>query len=325
MVWLETNTEKIHRFEIPTPFDVGDVNVFLIVGERLTLIDCGPKTEEARDVLTQKLQELGFNFTDIDTVVLTHHHPDHAGLLDYLPEDIEVIGHWKNNPWISDDKEFFKVHKQFFSDYLSTSGITHIPFELFYNRLKAPLRYMCNRSLTSTIKEKDSILGLPGWKVIETPGHAQSHIVLYHEQTEVMLGGDHILAHISSNPIMESPYPGEQGRSKPLVQYRESLLKCNEFPISRVLSGHGADVLNVSELITERLQKQEQRSYQVLKWLKERPMTAFEICKKLFPIAYQKQLGLTMSETIGQLDFLEYKSQVIIDKSVGQWLYKSIK
>lgn len=39
--------EKIIPISIPTPFAVGDVNVYLLKGEALTLIDAGPKTREA--------------------------------------------------------------------------------------------------------------------------------------------------------------------------------------------------------------------------------------------------------------------------------------
>ena len=37
----------IQKIIIPTPFAVGDVNSYLIKGDALTLVDAGPKTEEA--------------------------------------------------------------------------------------------------------------------------------------------------------------------------------------------------------------------------------------------------------------------------------------
>ena len=38
---------KIIPLSIPTPFYVGDVNVYLIKEDPVTLIDIGPKTDEA--------------------------------------------------------------------------------------------------------------------------------------------------------------------------------------------------------------------------------------------------------------------------------------
>ena len=43
---------------------------------------------------------------------------------------------------------------------------------------------------------------------------------------------------------------------------------------------------------------------QVLELLKEKPLTTFELTKILFPAVYEKQLGLTLSETTAQLDYL---------------------
>ena len=40
-------TSRIHTLEIPTPFPVGPVNVYLIEGREPALIDTGPNTSEA--------------------------------------------------------------------------------------------------------------------------------------------------------------------------------------------------------------------------------------------------------------------------------------
>ncbi len=38
---------NIHKIVIPTPYEIGDVNAFLVKGDALTLFDAGPKTSEA--------------------------------------------------------------------------------------------------------------------------------------------------------------------------------------------------------------------------------------------------------------------------------------
>jgi len=100
--------KKIHRLSLPTPFSIGPVNVYLVESDSLTLVDAGPKTDEAWESLKEQLRARGYSPSDIEQVVLTHHHIDHAGLLDFLRENgkIRVFGHPKNRPWIRQDEIF---------------------------------------------------------------------------------------------------------------------------------------------------------------------------------------------------------------------------
>ncbi|MFA1821610.1 hypothetical protein ACDX78_15750 [Virgibacillus oceani] len=54
--------------------------------------------------------------------------------------------------------------------------------------------------------------------------------------------------------------------------------------------------------------------------LNKKSQTPFEICHEIFPSQYEKQIDLTMSETIGQLDYLE--DEGLIGKTMeGKLLY----
>jgi len=311
----------IHRMEIPVPFAVETVNVFLVEGETLTLIDTGTNTEEARNALESQLGALGYTIEDIETVVITHHHADHCGLLNIFSEKTNIIGHPWNEPWITQNPEFLKRYHEFFRETALQFGVPAAFLKDESLLTTRTLKYSCNRSLTHTVREGDRIDSLPGFIVLETPGHASTHISLYRESDGILIGGDALISHISSNPILEPPYEGQTERARPLLQYNQTLQRLSEMNISRILSGHGEDVLNVKQLIETRLQKQETRAFKVLELLKEKPMTAFEVCVKLFPVLYKEQLPLTISETVGQLDYLAYNQQVMIDESSQQLIY----
>src|SRR5215203_286180 len=87
---------KIVQLSIPTPFYVGDVNVYLIKEDPITLIDVGPKTPEAAEALRRKLAEQGVQFSDVRRIVLTHAHEDHCGLAKQVRDeakDAEILVH----------------------------------------------------------------------------------------------------------------------------------------------------------------------------------------------------------------------------------------
>jgi glyoxylase-like metal-dependent hydrolase (beta-lactamase superfamily II) len=293
----------IAKLTLPTPFQVGDVNAYLIQTEQLTLVDCAVKTEEAWESFQLQLHSLGLTPSDIEQVVLTHHHPDHVGLLDYLSRDLPVYGHPINERWLLRTEAFFMEHDEFYKSLFIEFGIPDSMFP-FINKMKKTLHYSCNRSLTSAIVEGSVILGLEDWQVIETPGHAQSHICLFREKDGVLIGGDHVLAHISPNPILEPPIHGQMERSKPLLQYNHSLKKLLRYPISKIYTGHGEEVYHLHELVEKRLKRQHERAMTVKEFIKKNPLTVFEICQQLFPSVYRKELSLTISETVGQVDYL---------------------
>jgi glyoxylase-like metal-dependent hydrolase (beta-lactamase superfamily II) len=316
----------IHAFKVPTPFPVGPVNVYLIEDDALTLIDAGPKSEEAWAVFKHQLKDAGYVPADIDQVVLTHHHVDHVGLLDCLAQesDIKVLGHCRNEPWISRDPAFFENGRAFFAKLYRAFGVEERFFPFLEKMFDSIYRYGCQTSLDVVLKEGDHLRGMAGWQVIETPGHAQSHIVLYRERDRLLIGGDHLLAHISSNAIIEAPYPGEAERPKTLLQYRESLIKLLPLNLSRVLPGHGEEVAHVNPLIDRRLQKQDERAFAIHAVLKSGPLSGFDICKRLFPSKYERELALVLSETLGHLDLLESMGEVEVTEVNGVYCYSAV-
>lgn len=311
---------NIAKLTLPTPYAVGDVNVYLVKGDALTLFDTGVKTKESKEALEYQLGELHLKIADIEQIMLTHHHPDHAAALDFFHEDVPVYGHENNQRWLDLHDDFFELHNRFFLDYADNIGVEEeLKKELV--RPTSVKRFLSQRKLTRFLKEGDELPALPGWKVIESLGHAQSHLSFFREKDGIMIGGDHLLDKVSPNPLMEPPlHPGEE-RPKPLLQYNESLKKWMDLPISKVYSGHGADVINVNETIAARMKRQHERAMKVKKMLEAGPLTPFEICQQLFPKVYQSQVGLTLSETIGQLDYLEDLGEVHSESQSGLTLY----
>src|SRR5690606_27979903 len=100
-------------------------------------------------------------------------------------------------------------------------------------------------------------------------GHAQSHLSFYRERDGVLLSGDHLLATISSNPVLEPNLIPSSERPKPQLQYNESLRKLLHIDINIAFTGHGPEIQRVHDLIKRRLKRQHERALQVAEKLRE--------------------------------------------------------
>ncbi|WP_411953376.1 MBL fold metallo-hydrolase [Alkalibacillus sp. S2W] len=293
----------IYQITLPTPYAVGDVHCYVLKDDPITMFDAGVDTDEAWDAMVHQLDEIGLKPNDIQQIVLTHHHPDHTGLIHRFEHVNAVYGHRMTDLWLKQDKSYFAHYESYFSTLYDQFAVPE-QYRNVQKTIQNAFRFQGKRQLTNIIDEGQEIPGLKNWHIIETKGHAQSHLSFLNEKDHTMVAGDHLLKHISSNPILEAPLPGNE-RPKPLLHYRRTLKKLQSFSIETVLPGHG-DIFNFQpKIIDHRLQRQEERAQKVLNYVREHEVTPFEVCQFLFPKHYNKQFGLTMSETIGQLDYLE--------------------
>lgn len=292
----------IQQLIIPTPYAVGDVNAFLVKEEALSLFDAGPRTAEGLEAIQHGLAKAGYKMEDIEQVILTHHHPDHSGWADAFP-NATLLGHEYNNLWLTRDPSFIEFHDQFYMDRFIEQGVPEEALGIV-KKMKRAADFIANRPLDSILKEGDEIPGHPGWTVLETLGHAQSHLSFWNSSTSELIGGDLLLAKVSSNPLVEPPLNPESPRPKTLLQYNDSLRRLQELPIQTVYSGHGQPVTGIHDLVGQRLEKQHDRAMKVYQMLTDGPKSVFELTVELFPTAYKRELGLTLSETLGQMDYL---------------------
>ncbi len=294
-------TMNIHKIVIPTPYPIGDVNAFLVKGDRLSLFDVGPKTQVALDALNKGIAEAGYRLSDIEQVVLTHHHPDHAGWVDAFP-DAEIIGHEYNDHFLRRTPEFMAYRTKFYRDQLQLQAVPEKYLEKIVESKEA-LKLYGSTPLTNYIQDGDEVPGHPGLKAIYTPGHAQSHLIFLDESTNEVIGGDLLLDKVAANPLVEPPTDLSTIRPQALIQQQESLRLLRELNVAKVYSGHGDEISEVNDLIDQRLEKDQMRLNQLIKHVNS-PKTVIELTMDLYPLHYKTELGLTLSKTLGYLDCL---------------------
>ena len=67
-------------------------------------------------------------------------------------------------------------------------------------------------------------------EVLHRPGHSPSDTLFHDRERRILLGGDHLIAHISSNPLISRPLGGRSGepgsgRPRALLTYMRSLTR----------------------------------------------------------------------------------------------------
>ncbi|MBU9722903.1 MULTISPECIES: MBL fold metallo-hydrolase [Bacillaceae] len=314
-------SKDIIKMTLPTPFLVGPVNSYLIKGNALTLVDVGPKTPEALAALKLYLKEQRLQLKDIEVVILTHHHPDHIGLLEEFIPHAKVYAHRKVKPWLNSDTNFLQKTRGFLNGLYRKHGVSEAIISEIERNNKKLLSYSAKGTVDKVLEEGDKLSFLDGWSVIETPGHAQSHISLYREDG-LLISGDHLIKHISSNAIIEAPYEDGEERPRTLLQYRQSMEKCMHIDIA--YSGHGEAVTDPKTLIKTRLAEQDKKAKQFKSMMGSDPISCFELCKKKYAHIIEKQAALTFSETLGHLDLLEERKEVERVEGDGVLKYRVI-
>lgn len=316
---------KVIPIALPTPFPVGDVNVYLIDDEPLTLVDTGPKTPAAVAALRENLARFGFKLSDIRRIVLTHAHEDHCGLAKTIRDEAKnaeiYIHNWETGHL------FGRLAKEEHRNLIRRAGV---PDEI---RRKMQEFYESFRLLTDALEDGDfkelrdneELEFASGvWRVLHTPGHTPGSCSLLRESNRTLLGGDCILKRITPNPVLSSDPVNPEKRFHSLGEYLVSLAKIRNYSPTYIYGGHGEPVTDYEELFNRYVRTIDERQAKILSLLSKNSATAFEIAQKLFPHSMNKdsQLFLAVSETAAHLDYAESNRKIMVELKEGIEFYR---
>ncbi|MDQ6745694.1 MAG: MBL fold metallo-hydrolase [Actinomycetota bacterium] len=315
----------IHTLALPTPFAVGRVNCYLIEDEPLTLVDTGPNSGKSLDELQQALAGHGYRIEDLGLIVITHQHFDHLGLLEILARrsGAEVAALDLLAPYLADFSPSAAADDDFAQEVMRRHGV---PRDLVtaLGSVGAAFRAFGSGGHVSRPLRDEGVLALRDRRlhVDHRPGHSPSDTIFWYAERQILLAGDHLLAHISSNPLVSRPLrrDGEaQSRDRPhaLLAYIDSMRRTRELPAQLVLSGHGPPILDHVALIDERLRMHERRARKMLGLLKAAPLSAYEIAVATWGQVAVAQAYLTISEVLGHLDLLQLTARFTSWTGIG--------
>jgi glyoxylase-like metal-dependent hydrolase (beta-lactamase superfamily II) len=314
----------IHRLAIPTPFRVGRVNCYLIEDDPLTLVDCGPNSGKALDTLEQALAGHGRRVEDLERIVITHQHIDHLGLVGILARrsGAEVCALDVLAPVVEEHAAAAERDDELAEALMLRHGIPRDVVTALRAMSHAYRGWGGSAPVSRRLADGEEL----AWagrrmRVLHRPGHSPSDTVFLDEASGVALGGDHLLAHISSNPLISRPLGGRSGepgsgRPRALLMYMASLRETRATAMERVLPGHGEPVEDHVALIDERFALHERRAAKLAGLIGERPRSAYELAQAMWGNVAVTQAYLTLSEVLGHVDLLLERGEVA-EEEVG--------
>jgi glyoxylase-like metal-dependent hydrolase (beta-lactamase superfamily II) len=300
----------VHRLAVPTPFAVGRVNCYLIDDDPLTLVDAGPNSGRALDELQRALEAHGKAIEDLELVIVTHQHIDHIGLVEIVASrsGAEVAAIDAAVPFISDYSERAAADDEFSGQIMLRHGISPDVVRALQSVSAAFRAWGAKVTVTRKLREGDTIeMRNRTLEVHFRPGHSPSDTVFYDSTRRHLIAADHLIKHISSNPLITRGPDDEADparRPQSLVMYLESLRKTRAMEVDLVLPGHGDPIDDHRTLIDERFKLHDRRAEKIHGLIAERPRSAYEIAQALWGNIAVTQAYLTLSEVLGHTDLL---------------------
>jgi len=208
-------------YRIPTMGDFVNSFVLLESDGSVTLVDCGLKSAPPK--LVHALAALGRHPRDVQRIILTHAHNDHAGGAASMVGDASVAGVHAHQ----DDQA-----------YLEAGNAPPITADSALGRLIARVQ---DFSFTSVPVERTLVDGQVldcrgGLRVVHTPGHTPGHISLLHPESGVLITGDCIL-----NPLSRMQWAYSLYCTSP-AQNRESATRFADLEFSVAAFTHGTEI-----------------------------------------------------------------------------------
>jgi glyoxylase-like metal-dependent hydrolase (beta-lactamase superfamily II) len=261
-------------------------------------------------------------------VLLTHHHPDHVGLVGWFQDrGAELLT--TRTAWLYARMLTLDVQDRPSAESLQFYRRAGTAPEMLAKRAnERPFNFadmVAPMPLGFTRVEEGETLALGGrrWQVRLGQGHAPDHITLWSEVDELVIGGDQLLPGISPNIGV---YPTEP-EADPLTEWLEATTRF--VPHARedqlVLPGHKLPFTGLPFRLQQMAENHHQALERLLGHLHE-PQTA----AGCFPALYKRPIGegeygLALVEAVAHLNCLLRRGQVCRSlRADGAWLWQAV-
>jgi glyoxylase-like metal-dependent hydrolase (beta-lactamase superfamily II) len=318
---------RLHQIVLPTPWEIGPVQIYVVEGDPLTLIDTGVRRENARVALESALDALGVELADVRRVILTHYHTDHMGQVATLRDAGAELEVWVHEDDADDVEQFSNEREERIEEGNALFREHGVPEDLLRRQAERIGREIAALDPLAVASRVDRRLRggdrVPfkdfELEVLHAPGHTPGHVVLAEPSSGALLTGDHLMGNAVpfTESLFRSEVPdaadaiGRRPRFRGLPAYLASLRQLRGGSFRRILPAHGglldrpARAIEEAQLFYEvRIQRVERIARAIAE---ERSDTdAWQIWQRLFPkLDPETQMRTRMVMVIGALDVLE--------------------
>ena len=319
---FERSGTVITVIDAPGNSELRTINSYLVAhASGLYLVDAGMDKASCWEAFIRVLQQQGYQVEDVKGIILTHHHPDHVGLVHRIRKlhpSVRVYAHPLALPYITYDKDFLNKRINFFEQlYREMDSMPDAvkQIEKFKASFIANEAFRIEGDIT-IIQEGDSLLD---FIVLDVPGHAPDHILLYDPVRKWAIVGDLVIEHMSTNAIIE---PDAKLSLIPTVtQQLSSLQRCLQLDMNLMFTGHGIVIHDPKPVIASKIAKMEQKLDKMQQLIADGYDTAGRIARLYEKDVYERQFFLVISEVIGLLTHLEQVGCVVRRKVYGIYHY----
>jgi glyoxylase-like metal-dependent hydrolase (beta-lactamase superfamily II) len=233
----------IWRLRLPLPWPgVPHCNAWALAArDGIVLVDTGMHEPGSLAHLERAMHMVNLRIEHVRLLVVTHAHADHFG------QAASIVERASCEVWMNPNLAHARAYTddpdaalQRRIEVARQSGVPAEPLRAFAERPKSR-----GSGVAGWVEpDRDAVAGVTfetdhgRWNVLETPGHAPSHICLHQPERRLLLSGDHLLGRVSL-------YYDYGWTPDPAGEFLASLAEVDALDARLCLSGHGRPFTDV--------------------------------------------------------------------------------